>query len=337
MVRVTSVVDETADAVSFVIEPPDDHATAFSYEAGQFVTVRVTIDGAVHHRSYSMSSSPAVDADLRITVKRVPGGLVSNWLIDHIGVGHRLTVSAPSGGFVASRDRSEIVAFAAGSGITPVFSIITTALSTTTRAVRLLYANKDGDAAIFRDELDDLVRDHSDRLTVEHHFDDDLGYVTARRVQSFTGGAGPDAEHFVCGPAGFMRVVEDALADLGVSGPVHVERFAPDISDEPRDVTLSDDHFGSATAVELTISCGGRTVTVDPRSGHTILQSARAAGLRPPSSCETGSCATCMAMVVDGSVEMRHNEVLTDEEVAEGWVVTCQALPASPSVRVVYE
>lgn len=89
--------------------------------------------------------------------------------------------------------------------------------------------------------------------------------------------------------------------------------------------------------VELTITCAGRTVTVEPRPGNTVLQAARAAGLRPPSSCETGSCATCMALVVEGRAEMRHNEVLSDEEVAEGWVVTCQALPVSRSVRVVYE
>jgi ferredoxin-NADP reductase len=325
--RVRRVVRETPEARSIVFEVPSGLAGAFTYRAGQFVTVRVVRDGRPHLRSYSMSSSPDVDGELRVTVKRVPGGLVSNWLNDAVGEGDVLEVAPPGGSFVLDQGDHDIVAFAAGSGVTPVFSIVKTALATTGRRVRLLYANRAREAAIFGGELDALAGRHPGRFSVQHHEDLVSGFVDRGTVARFAAGAA-DAAFYVCGPDGFMDVTEATLRDMGVEqGRIHIERFTP--AEEPA--------TGPADGIEVTVKLGGKTATVAHRHNATLLQTARSAGLQAPSSCEAGSCATCMARVVQGRAAMRNNEALTPEEVDEGWVLTCQAVPTSPVVEVVYE
>src|SRR4051794_20798666 len=157
---VRRVVQETADACSFVLDVPAELDVAFGYAAGQFCTFRFEIDGAHHLRCYSMSSSPDVDAELQVTVKRVPGGIVSNWMIDHVAAGDEVEVTVPAGVFNLTPGAGEVVAFSGGSGITPVLSLLKTALATTQRRVRLLYANRDRDSVIFGALLDDLARRH---------------------------------------------------------------------------------------------------------------------------------------------------------------------------------
>ncbi|ABW12774.1 Oxidoreductase FAD-binding domain protein [Parafrankia sp. EAN1pec] len=354
--RVLRVVRETTEARSFVFAVPPELVDVFAYQAGQFVTLRVVLGGAAHLRSYSMSSSPPLDGELCVTVKRVPGGLISNWLNDTVDAGDVLEVGPPGGSFVLDRGGHDIVAFAAGSGITPILSIIRTALATSDRRVRVLYANRDRTAAIFGDELDALASQYPGRLAVEHHEDLVRGFVdrgdVARVVDAGGGGnaggggaggggaggggaSGGGAGHvggaayYVCGPEGFLDVVEAGLVDLGADrARVHVERFTPVA--EPLPAGPPDD-------ITVTIRLGGRTVTASHRHGSTLLQTARFAGLRAPSSCETGSCATCMARLAQGRAEMRVNDALTPDEVAEGWVLTCQAVPVTPVVEVVYE
>ena len=335
--RVERVVAETADAVSLVLDVPGE-GEAFRYRAGQFVTFRVVIDGVAHQRSYSMSSSPSVDADLQVTVKRVPGGLVSNWLLDSIGAGDVVDVSPPTGSFVLDETAPEIVAFAAGSGITPIFSILKAALAGPRPRVRLLYANRDRASVIFAAELEELAARHAQRFTALFHLDDESGFVDRAEIAELTGGP-RDAVFYVCGPTEFMATVQRSLVDLGIGDSrIHIERFTPwDAPAEAEAAAPAPAAEGEATPVEVTIRLGGRTVTVAHRPGTTILQTVRFAGLRPPSSCETGTCATCMAQVVEGHAVMRNNEALTPEEVAAGWVLTCQAEPASPTVHVVYE
>src|SRR5204863_1142025 len=157
--------------MSIVFDVPAALSETFTYRPGQFVTLRVELDGETLYRSYSMSSCPSTDDDLYVTVKRVPGGVVSNWLNDSVRVGHPLQVSAPAGTFLLGDTDGDIVAFAGGSGITPVFSLIKSALHTTARNVRLLFANRDRGAAIFGESLDDLAAQFPDRLVVEHHAD----------------------------------------------------------------------------------------------------------------------------------------------------------------------
>ncbi|KUI29047.1 ferredoxin--NADP reductase [Mycobacterium sp. GA-2829] len=325
--RIKRVVRETADAVSLVLDVPGDCSGRFRYEAGQFLTLKVTVDGQELRRCYSMSSAP-VEEELRITVKRDPGGLVSNWLNDTACAGVELHAAPPDGRFLLRDNGGEIVAFAGGSGITPIMSLIRTALATSARRVRLFYANRTRDSVIFADALAGLAEQFADRLTVTHHFDDAGGVVTAGSVATFAAGAA-DPDYYICGPAAFMDTVEAALTVAGAPRHrVHLERF------QVTPVAAVD---MPETTEEVVIELDRKTTTAAYRAGNTLLQTARTAGLRAPSSCETGSCGTCMARVVSGSARMLNNDALDDDEVAEGWVLTCQSLPTSRTVHVVYE
>ena len=326
--RITQVIRETADAVSLVFGIPEPCRDRFRYRAGQFVTLRVTIDGTEHRRCYSMSSSPDGSPDLRITIKRDRDGLVSNWINDTATAGDEFYVGPPEGRFVLTDTAGDVVLFAGGSGITPVFSLAHWALTATARRARLFYANRNLESVIFRDELADLTATHGDRFDLHHHLDEHDGIVSPQRVADFAAGHA-DADFYICGPAPFMDTVESALLDAGISEQrLHLERFT---------IAAAPDPSGPTVTEEVTIQLGRTTVTVDYRAGNTLLQTARLADLKAPSSCETGSCGTCMARVVEGSARMLNNDALDDDEVAEGWVVTCQALPTSPTVKVIYE
>ncbi len=329
---IARVVRETADASSFVLDVPEELRPVFAYEAGQFCTFRVRVDGRVHLRCYSMSSAPAVDPELAVTVKRTPGGVVSNFMLDHLAAGDIVEVTRPAGVFCLTAGGGDLVAFAAGSGITPVHSLLKSALTTTPRTVRLLYANRDLDAAIFAPELDALSAQHGGRLRVSHHLDVECGLVQPGAVRDFAGVDG-DADFYICGPGPFMDVVERALQSTAVPADrIHMERFTP-TEQAPEPLPL----FPAAVGSRITIELSGRTDAADHRPGTTILQTARQLGMSPPFSCESGSCATCMARLVDGTVTMHVNNALTADEVAEGWVLTCQSVPTSPTVHVVYE
>ena len=330
--RVARVVPETPDASSFVLDVPADLQAAFGYEAGQFVTFRVETGGHAHLRCYSMSSTPGVDDELQVTVKRVPGGLVSNWLLDHLREGDEVQVTFPAGVFCLTDRDADLVLFAAGSGITPVHSLLKQALATTGRRVRLLYANRDRASTIFAGALDALAAEHGERLQVVHHLDVERGFVDAELVRAFAGDVG-DADVYLCGPPPFMDIVEGALLGAEVATDrIHVERFSP-ASPDPVEATTAD----ATDGVQVTVEVGGKTASTTHHPGTTILQTARQLGLTPPYSCESGSCATCMARVVEGQCTMHVNNALTDDEVADGWVLTCQSVPVSASVHVVYE
>jgi 3-ketosteroid 9alpha-monooxygenase subunit B len=328
---VARVVTETADAASIVFDVPAELADGFRYAAGQFVTVRVEVGGEAHHRCYSMSSTPGVDPELQVTVKRVPGGIVSNWLLDNVVAGSHLDITRPAGVFTMRPDETEVVAFAGGSGITPMLSIAKAALAAGDRPVRLLYANRDRESVIFAEALERLAAEHGERLAVTHHLDVDDGFVDAAAVQAFLGDAPPrGAGYYLCGPAPFMDVVEAALLPAGVDAArIHVERFTP-----AGEATVE---AAAPDGITVTIALNGKKATTDHRPGTTILQTARQVGMSPPFSCESGSCATCMARLTEGTAQMHVNDALTDDEVAEGWVLTCQAVPTSATVHVVYE
>jgi 3-ketosteroid 9alpha-monooxygenase subunit B len=337
--RVKKIVQETHDTKSFVFDVPADLRDAFAYEAGQFCTFRVRLGDEDFLRCYSMSSSPHTDAELTTTVKRVAGGRVSNWMLDCVTEGDVLTLTRPAGVFTLRRRSVPIVAFSGGSGITPVISVIKSALATTPRSVRLLYANRDPHSVIFRLELDALRGAYPGRFNVVHHLDPEHGFVHSNDVLKFVD-ADIDADFYVCGPAPFMDVVEDALAQVRVqSDHVFVERFAFAATarlDDPPATPAGGDGADPLTET-VVIVLGGREHSVRYQPGETLLETARRAGLRAPFSCEAGSCATCMARLQEGEATMRVNNALTPEEVAEGWVLTCQATPTSRSAIVVYE
>lgn len=332
--RIQDVVHETADASTFVLEIPDDLQALFTYASGQFCTFRADVDGETHMRCYSMCSTPGVDADLAVTVKRVPGGIVSNWMNDTLHAGDEIDVTAPTGVFTLHPE-ADVVAFAGGSGITPVFSLMKAALATTDHPVRLLYANRDQDSVIFRDALGQLADEHGPRVEVIHHLDADAGYLGADTIKAVLAES-PDSHFYLCGPVPFMDLVENTMLDAGITSErIHLERFGtPPPLELTEDEVEADEKPGG---VQVTIELAGKKGTTEHHPGTTILQAARQMGMSPPSSCESGSCATCMAMLKEGTVKMHVNDVLTEDELEEGWVLTCQSVPTSPTVHIVYE
>jgi len=338
--RIARVVAETRDASSFVLDVPDELAETFRYRPGQFCTFRVRIDGDEQVRSYSMSSAPATDGDLTVTVKRVAGGLVSNWFLDHLAEGDVIEVTKPAGVFCPQASERPVLGFCGGSGVTPVMSIAKHVLATTQRPVRLLYANRDRDSVIFDAAFTALFADHAGRLLVERHFDSDDGFLTPESIAAFVSSE-LEADIYICGPGPFMDLVESTLQTLGVEQDrIFMERFLVE-QQEKTDALIDDESAGAGAAAavpdEVTVLLGGKTVVVRYQPGDTLLETARRGGLRPPFSCEAGNCATCMAFLKDGSVTMRVNNALTPEEVEEGWVLTCQSLPSGPAVTVEYE
>jgi 3-ketosteroid 9alpha-monooxygenase subunit B len=324
---VTRIIKETADSRTYVLAP---HEQPFSYRAGQFCTFRVTVDGEELYRSYSMSSAPETDAELMTTVKRITGGKVSNWLVDNVVEGDELTMTRPAGTFVLNPTSVPLLAFAGGSGVTPILSLAKSALATTERAVRILCADRDRASVIFEAVMDDLVTQYPGRLSVDRYIDAEHGLLDSAAVEKFVG-ADTNADCYVCGPEGFMAVVRSTLPD---SARVLVEDFdaSPPVKAAASDVT-----DGAEPGGTVTIRIDRKKASVPRVAGETLLESARRAGLSPPFSCEAGNCGTCMAKLIDGAATMRTNDVLEDDEIADGYILTCQAVPDTPSVTVDYE
>ena len=238
-----------------------------------------------------------------------------------------------------------MLGFCGGSGVTPVMSITKHVLATTQKPIQLLYANRDRDSVIFEQALARLGDRHAERLHVRHHLDADSGFLTADDVAAFVRGAGgADADCYICGPGPFMDLVESTLLRLGVERErIFIERFL--VEQQERDaVAAAAGGTGGAGPVaaqeappEITVVLNGKQVVVPYRPGETLLETARRGGLRPPFSCESGNCATCMAFLKHGSARMRVNNALTPEEVEGGWVLTCQGLPHGSVVTVEYE
>lgn len=327
--RLRRVIDETAEARSFEFEVPPELAAAYRYQSGQFLAFDVLVGGRVLRRCYSLSSAPEIDSHPVITVKRVADGPVSNWFNAVPKAGDLLQVAPPAGHFVLGSEPAPLCLYAAGSGITPIFSIMKTALRDWSTPIRLFYANRDPDSTIFKTALDRMLADHPARLSVRYHFDVRDGLTSEAELAAFVGNP-RGSRHYICGPAPFMGLVESALLRAGMPrADIHIERFT--VSDEAQ---AGDSADGSPA--DITITLDGRTSTVRSRMGETVLQAARRAGLEPPASCETGICAACLAKVASGKATMRHNEVLNEDEIAEGLILTCQAVPASPTLKLEY-
>lgn len=392
--KVTRIVKETPDTRTFVLEP---HDGPFSYQAGQFCTFKVVVDGKPYFRSYSMSSCPVTDTEFMTTVKRVPGGTVSNWMHDNLGEGDEVELTVPTGRFCLREGDVPVLGFSGGSGITPIISLTKNTLATTGREVRLLCADRDRTSAIFEAALGELAARYPGRLTVVRHRDDEHGYVDAAKVLEFVG-PHTAGDAYICGPEPFMELVENALPG---PGRIFSERFggaaakptppAVGASNSPAAHTAATTNpiaaatrgpatpagstaaptpvaalsNGTATpaaaagpvaqaastgapaaapaqsaATEegtVTIFLNRKKKSVPRRDGETLLESARRAGLTPPFSCESGNCATCMAKLTEGKATMRVNDALTDDDLDEGYILTCQAVPDTPSVTVRYE
>ncbi|WP_134669209.1 MULTISPECIES: 2Fe-2S iron-sulfur cluster-binding protein [unclassified Amycolatopsis] len=327
-VRVTAVVEETADARSFVVEPAGD--PAFGYRAGQFLTVRVPDAGTGSARCYSLSSSPHCDEAMKFTVKRVRGGHGSNWLCDTVTAGAELDVLPPAGTFTpASLDQS-VVLLAGGSGITPVIAIAKSILFGGSGEVVLLYANRDEASVIFAAELAALESKFPDRFTVIHLLESLQGYPS-RNLLTVLLRPFADRDLYLCGPEPLMDVAAEVAASVGMAG-VHSERF----------LSLQQDPFAPAesgtgeVACTMRVSLDGEDHVVPWRAGAKLLDALLAAGVDAPYSCREGACSACVCSLTEGKVNLARNEILTEDDLAEGYVLACQAEPVSDEIAIEY-
>ncbi len=327
-VRVTEVVRETADAHSLVLEPIEG---SFNYLPGQFLTVRIPSTKDSVTRCYSLCSSPHCDEPARITVQRTAGGYGSNWLVDNAVEGTVLEVLRPSGTFTPRSLDADVLLLAAGSGITPVLSILKSCLRAGSGHVTLVYANRDEQSVIFRDELLRLAKEHPDRLTVLHWLESVQGLPTEAGLRALTAPY-RDREAFLCGPGPFMDLASTVLNGLGVES-ITVERFTSLTGDPFAAVTV--DESGPASSVEVELD--GETLTLRWPRENALLDVLLAAGLDVPFSCREGACSACACVLVSGEVDLAHNEVLDGRDLADGLILACQARPRTDEVKVTYE
>ena len=331
--QIAGIVQETSDTRSFVLDVPQSLRAEFRYRAGQFLTFEIPWNGMNLRRCYSLSSAPETDPWPKVTVKRVEGGRVSNWFNDHLRVGDSILVQPPEGRFVLRSNEGDhpIVLFGGGSGITPVLSILKSALRTTKRKVKLVYANRDEGSVIFKDEIDLWLAEHPSRLEVVHHLDSDGGFMSVANVQRHIRGW-EDAEFFVCGPTGYMDTIEEAFKASKIDpGRTKFERFISPIDPDRKDpsATVLPAQSDAEVPDSFAIRLEGQLHEVPYQKGLTLLESAVKAGYKPPSSCEDGYCGCCMALLKSGKVNMANHDALEPSDIERGWVLACQARPAS--------
>ena len=331
-VPVAEVIRETDDACSLVLDVPPPLAGTFGYRPGQFVTVRVPSDrtGSVA-RCYSLSSSPHAGDRPAITVKRTADGYASNWILDRVTAGAVLDLLPPAGTFSPGSLDGDFLLFAAGSGITPVMSILKSVLAAGRGRVVLVYANRDENSVIFGSSLRELAGSAAGRLMVVHWLDSLLGAPDAAAIAAL---ARPYAAYdaFICGPDGYLAAVRDALGRLSVPGPrVHVERFLS-LAENPFEERLV---AGGLTAT-LSVSLDGATTRLPWPAGTRMLDVLIGAGLDAPYSCRQGICGACACQLTGGEVEMAHNEVLEAVDIADGYILACQSVPLTPHVSITY-
>lgn len=331
--RVAEVVRETGDACSLVFDVPDELAGEFSYRPGQFLTVRVPADGGAVARCYSLSSSPETGDRPAITVKRA--GYGSSWLVDHVAAGDELDVLPPAGTFTPDSLDADLLLIAGGSGITPVMSIVKSALARGRGQVAVIYANRDENSVIFARHLRELAETNP-RLLVIHWLDSVQGHPAPATLAAL---ARPfkDYDVFLCGPGPMMEVAADALAGLGVEGKrIRTERFVS-LTDDPfaeRPRPAEDASGGQAATLEVTMDGEKRVLPWPP--GSRMLDVLIDAGLDAPFSCREGVCGACACQVTDGEVKMANNDVLTGDDLAEGIILACQSAPLTDNVSITY-
>lgn len=348
--RVAEVVPETSEANSIRFEIPAELRERFAFKAGQHLTLRATLDGEEVRRNYSLCTAPD-DNDWMVTVKRIAGGLFSNWVGDQLKAGDVIDVMPPHGSFTTDFDpanRRHLVGIAGGSGITPVISLIKSTLKYEPESrFTLLYGNRDSSSVIFLDALAALKDKHLSRFEIYHFLDQEEqeielfnGMLDRARCEEAIEHLVPDAQNvdgcFICGPGPMMDAAEGALLDRGTpKDRIHIERFTADRPPEAVAREIAELQT-KAEGVTVSVTLDGRTRRV-PFTAGNILDSARASGLPAPFACKAGVCATCRAKVMSGKVEMAARYGLTDEEVAAGYVLTCQSVPLGDGVAVDYD
>ncbi|RMG64906.1 MAG: ferredoxin--NADP reductase [Bacteroidetes bacterium] len=363
-VPIDEIRDESPDAYTLFFRNPDPEV--FYYQAGQYLTIKVQVGEEVLRRAFSLSSSPLTDDRLSITIKRVEGGRVSNYIRDHLQEGDTVEVLPPMGKFTVTpeADRAfHYVLIGGGSGITPLFSILKTVLQGEPESeVSLYYCNRDQEHIIFGEALGELSARYGARLHVHHTltrpgagWQGYTGRLDQARVYELISQLFMTSElrkqYYICGPQGLMDAAEAALDQHAVNPPdIHREYYgAPLPSEEELAAreeaqntpvqhasTAYDDGTETYTlekqSVQVTLY--GETHTLEVKPDQYILDAANEAGLDPPFACQSGICTTCRAMLQAGVVTMDETEGLSQDELSEGYVLTCQARPLSPGVEL---
>jgi ring-1,2-phenylacetyl-CoA epoxidase subunit PaaE len=335
-----------ADAVAVTFDVPAALADVFAFRAGQYLTLRLLVDGVEERRSYSICAP--VGAAPRIGVRLVEGGLFSSWLVERARRGERIDVLPPLGTFtpdLTTPARHALIA--AGSGITPVLSVAATLLAAhPDNEVTLLYGNRRTDTVMFAEDLADLKNAHLDRLQLVHVLsreprDVELfsGRLDTDRISRLVDSVVPadDVDHWwLCGPLGLVEAAQDVLAGRGVPAErVHRELFYVD--EPPPELVRHEDSGIDGPTSEVTVVLDGRATTLTLPADRPILDAAQRVRADLPFACKGGVCGTCRAKVTDGSVRMRRNYALEQHELDAGFVLTCQSLPTSDQVTVDYD
>ncbi|VUZ27601.1 1,2-phenylacetyl-CoA epoxidase, subunit E [uncultured Comamonas sp.] len=351
--RVCAIEPDTAEAVIVSFEVPPALRQVFGFIQGQYLTLRTTIDGQDVRRSYSICAG-VDEAHLRVGVRRVAGGLFSNWIHRRLKVGDTLQVMAPQGRFYVPLDagaRRHYLGIAGGSGITPILSIMKTVLAREPQSrFTLLYANRTLQSTMFKEELEDVKNRYLTRVALHHVFSDEateapinMGLMNRDKVGEFLRHVVPPAqigEAFVCGPFQMNDEAQAALLAAGVPEErIHVERFGVALSAAGQvGAAVHQVQEGDAEQAQITIVRDGLKREFGFRKEQpSILDAASVAGLEVPFSCTSGVCGTCRAKCLEGQVRMERNFALDKDEVAAGFVLTCQCRPLTPQVVLSFD
>ncbi|MBB5519664.1 1,2-phenylacetyl-CoA epoxidase subunit PaaE [Amphiplicatus metriothermophilus] len=349
--RVTDIRRETRDSVVVTLAPPPEHAEEFRFIQGQYLTFRRAFDGEELRRSYSICAARN-EGVLRVGIKKVEGGWFSTWANEELKVGDTLEAMKPAGNFhvpLAPEEARHYLGFAGGSGITPVISIIKTALAEEPKSsFTLVYGNRSANAIMFREELEELKNRHMGRLSVIHILESE-----APDIDLFSGRLDrekcealfarwvrvEDADYaFICGPEPMMLAVADALKARGMAeSRIKFELFASAQPGKARRPAASAQEKRGALCQATIILDGAARAVEMPKEGQSVLEAALAAKLDAPYACKAGVCSTCRAKVIEGEAQMEANYALEDYEVKRGYILTCQSYPVSDRLVVDYD
>jgi len=345
LLTVEKIINETPDAVSVVFKKPG-FFRSIKYKPGQFLTLKLPIQNKVENRAYSLSSSPYTHKFLRITVKKVADGLVSNYICDSLKEGQKLEVEKPTGNFFiepSARKQKNYVLFAGGSGITPIYSILVSILKKEPKSkITLIYANKNEGSIIFRKQLNNLLEEYKESFSIVFLLSKSIEASLAenyqiKRVDEALLNSVLQAKKLnykevtfmLCGPQGFMDAVVDILKSKEVAPEnIKLEAFTADLS-------KLNESAGDAVTSTVVVKGVGGSDTIQVAKGKTILQAAMDQGVEIPYSCRSGMCSTCKARCTSGSAKMMDGHLLSDAEVADGFVLTCVAFPETENLEVI--
>jgi ring-1,2-phenylacetyl-CoA epoxidase subunit PaaE len=346
--KVKEVVKETRDAISIVFEMPTDRK--IEYKSGQFLTLIIPVQGKEVRRAYSLCSSPFVDSDLVVTVKRVDKGLMSNWLPDNLKAGTSVKIMEPMGQFTTEFDKKNkrhIIMFAGGSGITPMMSIIKSILNQEPESiVSLIYCNRDIDSIIFKDTLENMQTKDEGRLHVIHILDNApmnwQGYsgllnhdMLTKLFERIPDWGIKDSTYLMCGPEGMMKNVESLLAERNIpKEKTFKESFVQGTIDKEQKKEDAAAASGELKAREVTIRYDGQEYKVVVPPNKAILETALDQGIDLPYSCQSGLCTACRGKALSGKVKLDEEEGLSQSERAEGYVLTCVGHPLTDDVVI---